>query len=328
MKVLLCTRQDYNRNIAGDSTQVLKTAKYLNKLGVEVSINNGCIFDYYNYDIIHLFNINKIGDIYNYYKIAHKYKKKIVISPVYYNPKKYLIFKEHKEKLKLWEASNAYRKEIFMGSTSIVANSISERENIIRDFNIKQKINVIYNGVEVEDEQVPLYSIRERYKLNSYILCVGKICNKKNQLLLSKVCNRLGIQLVLIGKIKDKDYYRECMKYDNVLYLGFMDSYNIYNAYRFAKLHVLPSYIETPGFSSLEAAASGCNIVSTVEGSAKEYFGDMAIYCDPYDEESIYKSVVEGLKQTKTEDLKIVIKTKYCWDNYINNLYSVYNNLD
>lgn len=327
MKILLCTRQDYNRNLGGDSTQVLKTAKYLEKLGVEVNINNGFIFDYSSYDIIHLFNINKIWEIYNYYRTAHKYKKKIVVSPVYYNFSKYFKYKNYDYKLRLWESSNVYREEVLQGSTAIIANSYIESESIKRDFNIDKPINIIYNGIEVEDDQVPLYSIRERYDLNSYVLCVGKICNKKNQLPLAKACNKLGIQLLLVGKIKNNDYFRECIEYKNVLYLGFMDSYNIYNAYRFAKLHVLPSFMETPGFSSLEAAASGCNIVSTIEGSAKEYFKDMAIYCNPYDEENICNSVEEGLKKPKNDKLKIWVKEEYSWNKYINSLYECYKNL-
>lgn len=327
MKILLCIRQDYYRNYGGDSTQVLNTAKYLEKLGAEVHINDGSICDYSKYDIVHLFNINKVWDIYNYYRAAHRYKKKIVVSPVYYNLTKYFKYKNNAEKLKLWQRSNAYRKEILRGSTAIITNSYSESENIKRDFNINKKCEVIYNGVEVEDENVPLYSIRERYNLNSYILCVGKIYPKKNQLALAKACNKLGIQLLLIGKIKNEEYYKECINHGKVLYLGFMDSYNIYNAYRFAKLHVLPSYVETPGFSSLEAAASGCNIISTIEGSAKEYFKDMAIYCDPYDEESIYKAVEEGLKKPKSDELKDFVKENYSWDNYVRKLYECYKNL-
>lgn len=327
MKILLCTRQDYHRNFGGDSTQVLKTAKYLERLGAEVHINNGGIFDYSSYDIVHLFNINKVGEIYNYYKIAHKYKKKIVTSPVYYNLTKYFIFKNYNERLKFWEASNAYRQEVLSGSTAIIANSYIEKNYLKTDFNIDKPCHVIYNGIEVEDEQVPLYGIRERYNLNSYVLCVGKICNKKNQLALAKACNKLGIQLVLIGEAKNKEYFRECMKYENVLYLGFMDSYNIYNAYRFAKLHVLASYIETPGFSSLEAAASGCNIVSTLEGCAEEYFKDMAIYCNPYDDKSICDSIEKGLKKEKNNLLKEMVKENYSWDNYISRIYECYKNL-
>ncbi|MCY6482739.1 glycosyltransferase [Clostridium aestuarii] len=327
MKVLLCTRQDYYRNFSGDSTQVLKTSQYLKKLGVEVDINPGCISDYSDYDIVHLFNINKIGEAYKYYKLAHQYKKKIVISPVYYNLKKYYKFQNSLEKLKLWERSNIYRREILKGSTLIIPNSKLEQKSIKEDFNVNTTSIIIHNGVEVEDEQIPLYNIRERYNLNSYVLCVGKICPRKNQFALAKVCNKLGIQLLLIGKVKDKNYYRECIKLNNVLYLGFMDSYNIYNAYRFAKLHVLPSYVEIPGFSSLEAAASGCNIVSTAEGSAEEYFKDMAIYCNPYDENSIYSSVKIGLKKQKNNKLKLYVEQNYSWNNYINSLYEGYKSL-
>lgn len=327
MKILLCTRQDYHRNFGGDSTQVLKTAKYLKKLGAEVFINNGGIYDYSDYDIVHLFNINKVGEIYNYYRIAHKSKKKVVTSPVYYNLSKYFKYKSYSQRLKLWEASNLYRQEVLSGSAAIIANSHIEYEHLKADFNIDKRCNVIYNGVEVEDEHIPLYSIRERYNLNSYVLCVGKICNKKNQLALAEACNKIGIQLVLIGEVKNKEYFKECMKYNNVLYLGFMDSYNIYNAYRFAKLHVLPSYIETPGFSSLEAAASGCNIVSTLEGCAYEYFKDMALYCDPYDNNSIFKSIEIGLKKEKSHELKKIVKEKYSWDNYISNLYECYKSI-
>jgi glycosyltransferase involved in cell wall biosynthesis len=324
MKVLLCIRQDYYRNYSGDSSQVLNTAKYLKRLGAEVRINNGNIFDYSGYDIVHLFNINKVWDVYNYFRMAQKYKNKIVVSPIYYNLTKYFKYKNNIEKLKLWERSNVYRREILKGSNVIITNSYIESESIKKDFNINKMCEVIYNGVEIEDENVPLYGIRERYNLNFYILCVGKIYPKKNQLTLAKVCSKLGIQLLLIGKIKNEEYYKECIKYKNVLYLGFMDSYNIYNAYRFAKLHALPSYVETPGFSSLEAAASGCNIVSTMEGSAKEYFKDMALYCNPYDEESIYKAVEEGFRKPKSEELKNFVKENYSWENYVNKLYECY----
>ena len=62
MKVLLCVRQDYYRNFAVDSMKVIKTAEYLRKLGVTVDINDGGIYDYSSYDIVHLFNIDTAGE--------------------------------------------------------------------------------------------------------------------------------------------------------------------------------------------------------------------------------------------------------------------------
>lgn len=327
MKVLLCTRQDYYKNFDGDSTLMLKTAQYLKKIGVEVYVNNGCIYDFSEYDIIHLFNLNKVGETYKYYKIAHKNKKKIVLSPEYFNLSKYYTYKNNTEKLKLWQRSNIYRKEILKGVTRIIVNSKIEEENIKKDFEIEKLCSIIYNGVEVEDEEVPLYNFRERYKLNTYVLCVGNICPKKNQLSLAQICSKIGVQLLLIGKINDNNYFKECIKHDNVLYLGFMDSYNMYNAYRFAKIHVLPSYVEIPGFSSLEAAASGCNIVSTIEGTAKEYFKDMAIYCNPYDDNSIYEGIKKGLTMRKNNKLKNYVNKNYTWSKYCKELYDNYTEL-
>jgi glycosyltransferase involved in cell wall biosynthesis len=153
---------------------------------------------------------------------------------------------------------------------------------------------------------------------------VARINPHKNQLALAKVCSRLETKLVLIGNINDKAYFDECMKYSNVTYLGFMDSYNIYNAYRFSRVHVLPSFMEIPGLSSLEAAASGCNIISTKEGSAGEYFKDMALYIDPYDENSIMNALEKALKQRKTGILKKHVVDNYSWNRCIESLYNCY----
>jgi hypothetical protein len=143
MKVLLCTRQDYYKNFDGDSTLMLKTAQYLKKFGVEVHVNNGCIYDFSEYDIIHLFNLNKVGETYKYYKIAHKNKKKIVLSPEYFNLSKYYTYKNNTEKLKLWQRSNIYRKEILKGVTRIIVNSKIEEENIKKDFEIEKLCSII-----------------------------------------------------------------------------------------------------------------------------------------------------------------------------------------
>ncbi|KAJ50760.1 glycosyltransferase involved in cell wall biosynthesis [Clostridium tetanomorphum] len=327
MKVLFCIRSDYYRNFAGDSMQVIKKAEYLRKMGVKVDINNGEINDYSDYDIVHLFNLTTMGETYKYYRIAKSYKKIIVLSPLYWNLKKYLKYINDYEGAKLWDKCRPYRYEILNGCKMIYTNSKMEGELLKKEFKKDFSYTVIYNGVEIENDEVPLYNFKERYKLNSYILCVGKICKIKNQLMLSKICNRLGLDLVLIGNINDKDYFNECIKYPNVTHLGFMDSYNIYNAYRFAKLHILPSFIETPGLSSLEAGASGCNIISTEEGSAKEYFKDMVIYCNPYYEESIESAIKMSLNKNKNDVLKKYVTTNYNWEKSVKSLYNSYINL-
>lgn len=327
MKVLLCIRNDYNRNFAGDSMQILKTVQYLRKMGIEADINNGGIMDYSSYDIIHLFNLTRIGETYRYYKKAKFYKKNIVLSSVYWDLKKYYNYVNDSESIKLWDRCKAYRLEILKGCKMVYPNSKIEADIIKREFGNWVPCTVIYNGVQTENEEVPLYNFKERFQLNNYILCVGRICHRKNQLTLAKVCNNLGLQLVLIGNINDKEYFNKCVNYNNVIHLGFMDSYNIYNAYKFCKMHILPSFVETPGLSSLEAAAAGCNIVSTIEGSTSEYFGNMIQYCNPYDENSIAEAIIKTIKKPKSETLKKHILDNFNWEKCIKELYNSYNQI-
>lgn len=324
MKVLLCIRNDYYRNFAGDSMQLLKTAQYLKKMGTEVDINNGSITDYSKYDIIHLFNLTRIGETYRYYKRAKSYKKNIVLSSVYWDLKKYYSYTNDLDNIKLWDKCKSYRLEILKGCKMIYPNSKTEGDIIKKEFGDWVPYTVTYNGIEIENEKVTLYNFKERFELNNYVLCVGRICHRKNQLALAKVCSKLGLQLVLIGNVNDKEYFNKCISYSNVKYLGFMDSYDMYNAYKFCKIHVLPSFVETPGLSSLEAANAGCNIISTIEGSTFEYFNKMAEYCNPYDDNSIAEAIINADKKQQNDILKKHIQENFTWEKCIKELYNSY----
>ncbi len=320
----MCIRSDYYRNFGGDTVQMLKAADYLRKFGVDVDINNGFITDYSSYDIIHLFNLVRMGETYKYYKIARYYKKNIVITPLYWDLTRYYTYINDEENLKLWQRCNSYRKEIIRGSTTVYPNSTMEADMIKTQIGVNAQYKIIPSGVDIIDEDIPLYGLKERYELNNYVLSVGRICHRKNQLVLAQICKELNIELVLIGVVSDTEYYEKCLEVKGTRHLGFLDSYNIYNAYRFARLHVLPGFAENPGLSSLEAAVSGCNIASTNEGSSHEYFGGKAIYCNPYDEGSIYDAVKKGIKASKGCGLKIDIREKYSWEKCIKKLYKSY----
>ncbi len=79
-------------------------------------------------------------------------------------------------------------------------------------------------------------------------------------------------------------------------------------------MHVLPSWFETTGLSSLEAAAMGCNLVITRKGDTEEYFGDMAYYCEPDDISSIREAVLNAYSAPKNPKLKDHILENYTWN--------------
>ena len=81
------------------------------------------------------------------------------------------------------------------------------------------------------------------------------------------------------------------------------------------KVHVLPSWLETPGLSQLEAAACGCNIVSTDRGSTVDYFGDMAFYCNPSEISSIGAAIDDCFENLKSpKEMSDFILDQYTWD--------------
>lgn len=324
MKILFCMRSDYYRNFGEDSMQALKIKRYLEKIGVEVEINYGQIGDYSSYDIVHLFDLKITGEIYKYYKTAKYYKKNIVISPLYWDQSKYYNFINDLEGIKLWDKSKIYKQKILKGCKMIFLNSLMEEELIKREFGKYIPCKIIYNGVEIQGEEIPLYNFKERYGLDNYILCVGKLSKKNNQIALAEACDKLGLKLVLIGNAKDKQHLDDIIEFKNVLYLGTMDDYNLYNAYKFAKLYVNPSFEETTSLYSLEAAANGCNIVCTQNGSSVEYFKDMASYFNPYEINDISRILQIIIKKRKDKKLVNHIIEKYSWEKSARDLYEAY----
>ena len=80
-----------------------------------------------------------------------------------------------------------------------------------------------------------------------------------------------------------------------------------------ARVHVLPSWFETTGLVSLEAALSGCSIVSTSRGHAAEYFEDFAWDCDPGQPDSILAAVRSAWNAPPAPALRDRILGHYTW---------------
>jgi len=64
MKVLFIVRATLLTNKGGDTIQIQKTAEYLNKAGIQVSIKfSNEKIDYSTFDLIHFFNIIRPADM-------------------------------------------------------------------------------------------------------------------------------------------------------------------------------------------------------------------------------------------------------------------------
>jgi len=85
----------------------------------------------------------------------------------------------------------------------------------------------------------------------------------------------------------------------------------VLSAFAAADLHVQPSWVETAGLASLEAAVLDCAVVSTSEGYARAYLGEEAHYCDPAKPESIRCAVDRALRDGPSASLRRTIFTRF-----------------
>lgn len=357
MNVLFQNRTDMFECHGGDVTQLLKTKLYLEKMGINVDVSNKLTPSLKNYDIVHLFNItSSVGDTYLQFKNAINQNKLIALSPIYWNmdeAEKYgfkhpifklkdkiawndkinakiefFIYKSLKKKIdktlliRIKKDVNEVRTEILNNSDVILPNSKTEKELIKSDFELNNaNFSIAPNAI---DKNLLNYDNtgtlnKNVYKLSEFVLCVGCLDARKNQLSLLKALKNTEIPIVFVGRVPNSRYTKMCKEIANksqnqVIFTGEMSHDSLGEIYSLAKVHVLPSWYETPGLASMEAALFGCNIVSTNRGSTKEYFKDMAFYCDPLSEISIRESILFALKSRKNEKLKKHILNNYTWD--------------
>ena len=151
------------------------------------------------------------------------------------------------------------------------------------------------------------------------MLCVARIEGLKNQLTLIKALNDTQYRLVIIGNPAPNQlsYYNECRKQAaaNISFIGQLSQEALTNWYQKAGIHILPSWFETCGLSTLEAAAMGCRVVITEKGYIREYFENEATYCDPASPQSILAAVEKAAAMPPSDKLRQKIADQYTWQH-------------
>lgn len=220
---------------------------------------------------------------------AKKQNKPIVASPIYWNMAPYLEKVEiNSAALKQWESYQPWRCQLLQDCDLLLPNGQAEMEQIQGDFQVTTPYKVIPNGFPLEYLGIDETYFREQCPglPEEFVLSVARISSRKNQKWLAQCCQELGLTLVLAGPINEPKYFEEVQAYPNVVYLGTIQGRLLASAYATAKVHAIPSWFETPGLSSLEAAACGAVVLSTDQGCTKEYFLDKAVYIDPFEEKA------------------------------------------
>ncbi|MHB8481844.1 MAG: glycosyltransferase [Nitrospiria bacterium] len=203
----------------------------------------------------------------------------------------------------------------------ILPNSETELNQLSVYFDIpKEKFHVTKNGVDPSfSADVSQDLFRDKYDIRTlFLLNVANIEERKNQLNLVRALKGTGLSLVIIGNIRDKEYFESCMREGGtfVKYLGYLEHTDdiLKSAYKACELFILPSLLETPGLSALEAGIAGARIVITEVGCTGEYFGDKVTYINPFDPENIRRNILEEMGKKREGKLKKHILENFLWD--------------
>jgi glycosyltransferase involved in cell wall biosynthesis len=341
LRVAIIARSTLHTVPGGDTVQAVQTAKHLVDLGVQADINlTDKEIDYSRYDLLHFFNIIRPADILYH---SEKSGKPYVVSTILVDYSEYdkqyrkgvgrlfaylpgnsieyiktmarwLLGKDAlASKSYLWHGQRNSILQILKKAQLILPNSESEYRRVMQGYPAHVKHEVVPNGIDPELFQYDESAVRDK----SLVICVARIEGIKNQLNLIKALNNTRFKLLLIGNHSPNQpaYYNACRNIAaaNIEFIDHLPQAELVTYYQHAAVHVLPSWFETTGLSSLEAAAMGANIVITDKGDTREYFEDDAFYCDPGNPQSICAAIEQASEAAHTSALRERILQKYTW---------------
>lgn len=360
-RIAFCIRSGYDNPLGGDGIQMLHTKVNLESYGLNIDIVTDAKELTNKYHLVHVFNYLTVNETYLFFQQSIQLNIPIVSSSIFdysdylltvflrklyvpnYLTKKRLSWEIVVAKIlgrvfgKPFFASKQFKKKIcFFVENSIFVLPNSEREaDLLLNYigsdceENRSKICVVTNGCDVTK---PLYMTEDdffsTYKIpQNYILQVGRIETRKNQLnLIYSLKDYPNIPLVFIGRVIDKNYYRKIQKIvkkrGNVYFIPYIPHSEMSNFYKYAKLHVLPSFNESTGLVSLEAIFHQCSVVMSDNRyiPVETYFPQQRQLLDPLDVDSIRSVVLKAYENPVLDDFF----EKYNWRAAALQTYSVY----
>lgn len=330
IKVALFTYPSAFQNIGGGEILLLKTKEYLQREGVAVKLFDMWHDALEDFDILHV--VSSVKFCLGLIQTAKNKGIKVVITPVFFSTfqrawyeygglkRKVGACLRHSAKV-LFPYFPSGRRKMLLLADALIPNSQSETDQLARLFAIeKTKMHVIPNCVDRSFEHADATQFTTRYQLRDFILSVGRIEPRKNQLNLIKAVKNLKTPLVIVGDpvYGYQDYYRRCKSEasGNVVFIERIPHQDplLKAAYAACRCFVSQGWFETPGLAALEAGLAGANIATTYGGCTREYFKGLVEYFNPADPQDIRRAVEGAINKEKNSLLKEHIRENFLWE--------------
>lgn len=254
-----------------------------------------------------------------------------------------LIFLRHPEFYHRADVEICRKKFEFAARSANLVIAISRRtaSDLQEFYGIPEdKIRIVYQGCSpiFSQEISPDVIAANRQRFGRYIIGVGTIESRKNQLLAVKALAKLpqDVNLVLLGrrtayaKLLDEEINRLGLQ-NRVTMLQGVPMAEIPGLYAAAEVASYPSFYEGFGIPMLEAVASGVPVVAATGSCLEEAGGPGAIYVDPTDVDG-FAEAATTLLNNPTLRAEMVSRgreyiARFAPENFGKNLVEVYKEL-
>lgn len=192
---------------------------------------------------------------------------------------------------------------------------ITISDNQRKDFPDLNYISTVYNCVDTN-----------KYTFNpapsDYLLMMGTIGRHKNQKTAIRVAKTLGMKLVLAGKVRDQDYFKELesdIDGNQIKWVGELGFDEKLKLYQNAKAFIFPILWEEPfGLVMIEAMSCGTPIVAYKNGAIPEVVvdGKTGFVVESNIEEKLMEAV-KKIDTIKREDCRKHVLEKFSVDKMV-----------
>jgi len=222
----------------------------------------------------------------------------------------------------------------------IVTDSKATSDTIQKEFSINNNdLSVIYPGVNVTENGVPVEKLQQLGISNPYFLFVGTLEPRKNLKRLLTAYSRLSfkrdIMFVIVGAkgwggVNISDLVTELGLTKHVCILGYVEHSILELLYANTLFLAMPSLYEGFGLPLIEAMAHGAPVLTSSNSSMPEVAGDAGLLVDALDVNSILNGLIQMIKNKELLS-KLAMNAKnnaarFSWGKSTQQLVTVFEN--
>ena len=234
--------------------------------------------------------------------------------------------------VEIYPGADAEIREVITLADRLITLSTEEMQRISKCLGIPGRpFTIVHNAADYaafENASPDLFV--KKFGLRDFVLCVGRVEARKNQLLLLHALRDSGLPVVIAGRTGEPTYEALCRSIaPQALFIPHLDRQELASAFAAARVCAQPSWAEGASLVCLEAAAAACPLVVSNRSSEFEYFGDAVRYCEPSNWRSIAQAVRGACEAADREkprrvELRERLKQAFTWDKAAEETMSAY----